>query len=105
VAFAENQQGELRMSDVALQLNTGGGKPDQGYPAIMTPWAVRRLTPREAERLMGFPDDFTRIPWRGKPADRCPDGPRYKALGNSWAVNCADWIGERIAEVDTWKET
>ena len=67
-----------------------------------TPWAVRRLTPRECERLMGFPDDFTRIPYRGKPADQCPDGPRYKALGNSWAVNCAEWIGERIEIVDQW---
>lgn len=71
-------------------------------PAIATPWAVRRLTPQECERLQGFPPNFTRIPWRGKPADQCPDGPRYKALGNSWAVNCADWIGERIAEVDAW---
>ena len=60
---------------------------------------VRRLTPRECERLQGFEDDFTLIPWRGKPADQCPDGPRYKALGNSMAVNCMEWIGERIAEV------
>ena len=65
-----------------------------------TPWQVRRLTPVEAERLQGFPDNFTAIPWRGKPADQCPDGPRYKALGNSWAVNCAEYIGERIAMVD-----
>ena len=71
-------------------------------PAIVQPWAVRRLTPRECERLQGFPDDFTRIPWRGKPADQCPDGPRYKALGNSWAVNVAEWLGERIQEVDSW---
>ncbi len=49
---------------------------------------------------MGFPDDFTAIPWRGKPADQCPDGHRYKALGNSWAVNCAELIGERIAAVE-----
>lgn len=69
---------------------------------IAEPWAVRRLTPIECERLQGFPDDFTRIPYRGKPADRCPDGPRYKALGNSWAVNCAEWIGERIQEVSKW---
>jgi DNA (cytosine-5)-methyltransferase 1 len=69
-------------------------------PAIVTPWAVRRLTPAECERLMGFPDGFTAIPWRGKPADQCPDGPRYKALGNSWAVNCAEWVGERIAMVN-----
>ena len=74
-------------------------------PHLATPWAVRRLTPRECERLMGFPDDFTRIPYRGKPADQCPDGPRYKALGNSWAVPVARWVGERIAIVDTWSDT
>ena len=69
---------------------------------VAEPWAVRRLTPVECERLMGFPDGFTQIPWRKKPAENCPDGRRYKSLGNSWAVNCADWIGERIAEVDGW---
>ena len=69
-------------------------------PHLAQPWAVRRLTPIECERLMGFPDDFTRIPYRGKPADKCPDGPRYKALGNSWAVNCADWLAERITHVE-----
>ncbi len=58
--------------------------------------AVRRLTPKECERLQGFPDDHTLIPWRNKPADQCPDGPRYKALGNSMAVPCMRWIGERI---------
>ena len=59
--------------------------------------AVRRLTPRECERLQGFKDDHTLIPWRGKPAEQCPDGPRYKALGNSMAVPCMAWIGSRIA--------
>ena len=58
---------------------------------------VRRLLPVECERLMGFPDSYTAIPWRGKPADQCPDGPRYKALGNSWAVPNVRWIGARIA--------
>jgi DNA (cytosine-5)-methyltransferase 1 len=43
------------------------------------------------------------IPYRGKPAENCPDGPRYKALGNSWAVNVAEWVGERINEVDGWQ--
>lgn len=52
---------------------------------------------REDERLQGFPDDWTRIPYRGKPADECPDGPRYKAIGNSMAVPVMRWIGERIA--------
>lgn len=58
--------------------------------------AVRRLTPRECERLQGFLDDYTLIPWRGKPADECPDGPRYKAIGNSKAVPVVRWIGMRI---------
>ena len=61
---------------------------------------VRRLTPTECERLQGFPDDYTRIPYRNKPADLCPDGPRYKALGNSMAVPVMKWIGERIQKVD-----
>ncbi|WP_430430212.1 DNA cytosine methyltransferase [Oceanicaulis sp.] len=71
-----------------------------GHAAIAREMAVRRLTPIECERLMGFPDNHTRIPYRGKPAELCPDGPRYKALGNSWAVNCADWIAERIELVE-----
>ena len=62
---------------------------------------VRRLSARECERLQAFPDDWTLIPWRGKPADQCPDGPRYKALGNSMACNCMAWIGERIAAVES----
>jgi DNA (cytosine-5)-methyltransferase 1 len=60
--------------------------------------AVRRLTPRECERLQGFPDDYTLVPYRGKPA---ADGPRYKALGNSMAVPVMRWIGERIQMVET----
>ena len=66
-------------------------------PATATATAVRRLMPVECERLQGFPDGYTAIPYRGKPA---ADGPRYKALGNSWAVNCARWIGMRICMVD-----
>ena len=62
--------------------------------------AVRRLSPRECERLQGFDDDHTMIPWRNKPADQCPDGPRYKALGNSMAVPCMAWIGKRIDAVE-----
>lgn len=60
--------------------------------------AVRRLTPVECERLQGFPDNYTLIPWRGKSAADCPDGPRYKALGNSMAVPCMRWIGLRIRQ-------
>lgn len=69
-----------------------------GVPTVMTTMAVRRLTPVECERLQGFPDNYTAIPWRKKPAAECPDGPRYKALGNSWAVPNVRWIGQRIAE-------
>jgi DNA (cytosine-5)-methyltransferase 1 len=65
---------------------------------IFQQMAVRRLTPTECERLQGFPDGYTKIPWRNKPAEDCPDGPRYKALGNSWAVPVVAWIGERIAK-------
>lgn len=65
-------------------------------PALLHKTSVRRLTPTECERLMGFPDNYTAIPWRGKPADQCPDGPRYKALGNSWAVPLFTWLGHRI---------
>jgi DNA (cytosine-5)-methyltransferase 1 len=60
---------------------------------------VRRLTPIECERLQGFPDNFTQIPYRNKPAENCPDGPRYKALGNSMAVPVMRWIGERIEKI------
>ena len=73
---------------------TGGGRP---LPAIATAMQVRRLTPVECERLQGFPDGYTNIPWRNKPES--PDGPRYKALGNSMAVPVMSWIGERINEV------
>jgi len=81
---------------IAAPLTTG---TDQNASAIATPWAVRRLTPRECERLQGFPDDYTLLPGLAKPQ---ADGPRYKQLGNSWAINCIDWIAERICEVDGW---
>lgn len=70
-------------------------------PAVATmDYIVRRLTPLEAERLQGLPDGYTKIPYRGKSAEECPDTPRYKALGNGWAVNCARWICRRIQKYD-----
>ena len=57
---------------------------------------VRRLLPVECERLMGFPDNHTRIPWKGKPEEECPDAPRYKVCGNSMCVNVIAWVGQRI---------
>ena len=76
----------------------GWGQQDweNGYCQPTASMQARRLTPRECERLQGFPDGWTMIPWRGKPAELCPDGPRYKAIGNSWAVNVAAWLGARI---------
>ena len=68
--------------------------------AVASGMSVRRLTPRECERLQGFPDDYTAIPYRGKSAADCPAGPRYKALGNSMAVPVMRWIGQRIDLVD-----
>ena len=74
-------------------------KRDSGSVAgVATAMQVRRLTPVECERLQGFPDNYTNIPWRKKPES--PDGPRYKALGNSMAVPVMRWIGRRIANVE-----
>jgi len=75
-------------------------KDNAAHAAVAQSMTVRRLTPRECERLQGFPDDWTMIPYRGKSPEDCPDGPRYKALGNSMACNCMAWIGERIAEYE-----
>lgn len=69
-----------------------GSIENSSTTAVMQGMAVRRLTPRECERLQGFPDDYTAVPYRGKMA---ADGPRYKALGNSMAVPCMRWIGDR----------
>jgi len=81
-----------------LKARTAGG----GFEGtvMQSNMMVRRLTPRECERLQGFPDDFTAIPWRNKPVEQCPDGPRYKVLGNSMAVPVMRWIGERIQKVE-----
>lgn len=99
---ASERLGLLReaLSAVQAARRPFGGQDQSAH----APWAVRRLTPEECEFLQAMPRGFTRIPYRGKPADKCPDGPRYKALGNSMAVNCMEWIGERIAEVDGWEE-
>ena len=86
--------------DVAVPL-TNRSDGTGTWPTLMQGMAVRRLTPVECERLQGFPDNYTNIPWRKKPASECPDGPRYKALGNSWAVPVVRWIGKRIQEALT----
>lgn len=128
LAFAENMRGELRLEGGDGQrsgaLSTGGGRPGQGRVTITAGNSVRRLTPMECERLQGFPDNYTLLPgdWRPRRKEDhietvtyltamgftrdeaealadCPDGHRYKALGNSMAVPVMRWLGERIARV------
>lgn len=88
---------EARATDLASSCTSVGPDRNERGTRVAGPLGVRRLTPRECERLMGFPDDYTLVPYRGKPAK---DGPRYAALGNSWAVPVVRWIGERIELVD-----
>ncbi len=125
VAFAQNQRDEVRQMAVAGALAANPGVKQQTYVAAtiagtmkscresggwtnsadhaaagyMQPYGqqIRRLTPRECERLQGFPDDYTDVPYRNR---RAADGPRYKALGNSMAVPVVRWIGERITAVE-----
>lgn len=98
VCIADDNANAAVDVDMAGTIKVGGSAP------IVSPCrsgcAVRRLTPTECERLQGFPDGWTRIPYRGKPAEECPDGPRYKAIGNSMAVPVMRWIGERIGEAE-----
>ena len=83
--------------DVAATMGTPGSSSNASGPTVMQAMQVRRLTPVECERLQGFPDNYTDIKSKGKPT---PDGPRYKALGNSMAVPVMAWIGKRIQEVE-----
>lgn len=87
--------------DLVGALRAANGGSSRSYIAAS---AVRRLTPTECERLQGFPDGYTAIAWRGKDADQCPDGPRYKALGNSMAVPCMVWLGQRIQMVHSLQQ-
>jgi DNA (cytosine-5)-methyltransferase 1 len=111
IAFAQgrNNGGENVLAYTTKMHNTQSNQAGKVYeeystsldansppPALLTAMAVRRVTPVECERLQGFPDNYTNIPWRKK--DESPDGPRYKALGNSWAVPVVAWIGKRIQE-------
>lgn len=91
LAFHENQRAELTVSETMGSLKCGGGKPGQGYPAVLVGPQVRRLLPIECERLQGFPDNYTNVPGAS-------DTSRYKALGNSWPVPMIRWVGARISE-------
>ena len=95
-----DKQGQF-MSDVVPCLTATSFKE---APSVNAFGYVRRLLPVECERLMGFPDNHTRIPWNGRSELECPDGPRYKACGNSFCVNVVRWIGEQIERVDKMKD-
>ena len=82
--------------DITQTIKSPSGGFTESIGAVHIGMAVRRLTPTECERLQGFPDGYTNIPWRK--AAESPDGPRYKALGNSWAVPVVAWIGQRIQD-------
>lgn len=92
-------KGALASENVSLTLSTRNEQslfdPNDGPRYV-----VRRLTPVECERLQGFPDNWTQVPYRGRSSKECPDGPRYKAIGNSMTVPVMRWIGRRIQEVD-----
>jgi DNA (cytosine-5)-methyltransferase 1 len=132
VAFAQNSRDELRempiagclaaepgmkqqsfvaygvgeKPDTAHCLRSGASKADkhESTTYVKQHTQVRRLTPTECELLQGFPDGHTSIPWRNKPAGECPDGPRYKAIGNSWAVPCFRWIAQRINLINSFQD-
>jgi len=95
---SSNPDSGVNQVEVSKTLDTSRGLDpscNQGGLGLVQSMAVRRLTPTECERLQGFPDGYTNIPWRKK--EESPDGPRYKALGNSMAVPVMKWIGQRIA--------
>ena len=96
--LAKREGADNRFGDEVT--STLRAKMGDNLPAVAVDYIVRRLTPLECERLQGLPDGYTKIPHRGKSADECPDTPRYKALGNGWAVNCARWICQRIQNYD-----
>ena len=93
-------KGALVGDDCAFTLSCTQDQTLFAYDEIAKDYVARNFTPREEERLQGFPDDWTKVPYRGKSAEDCPDAPRYKAIGNSMAVPVMRWLGERIALVD-----
>ena len=94
-------KGYLGQEEQAFTISTMQDQQIAQPIAVLHSMAIRRLTPKECERLQGFPDDWTKIPYRNKEADQCPDGPRYKACGNSMAVPVMRWIGERINLIES----
>lgn len=103
VAVAENIIGHKEntgANGTGTQVELAYTQNATGVMGVSVNTSVRRLLPVECERLMGFPDNWTQIPWRGKSAEDCPDSPRYKACGNSMCVNVMRWIGMRIENLE-----
>ena len=102
VCFQQNQREEVRLiggdGQVAGSLPAQPGMKNNNYICDID-LVVRRLTPLECERLQGFPDNWTCIPWKGKQADHCPVTPRYKSIGNSMAVPVITWLGQRVEQI------
>lgn len=104
VAFSvRGRDGEAQIEpeagNVSPAVRTGTGGSSKSFVASIghnITWAVRRLLPTECEALQGTARDFTRIRWRGRPEEECPDGPRYKVIGNSMSVDVIIWLGDRI---------
>jgi site-specific DNA-cytosine methylase len=92
-AVAENERGELRRMSVAPALGEPGGKLGQGNAAVLVHERVRRLTPRECERLMGWPDDHTRYDATGRSVS---DRWRYRMCGNGVVAPVAEWVGRLL---------
>lgn len=97
MAISENQRGEVLETPYSRQITTGGGKPGQGYPAVRTGMAVRRLSPLECERLQGFPDNWTK--WAADGTEQS-DSARYRQCGNAVAVPVVEWIARRLVAVE-----
>jgi len=100
IDFRNNRYNEEQIAGTLQSKESGGYSLNYTTDVHQPPMAIRRLTPKECERLQGFPDDWTKIPYRNKEADQCPDGPRYKACGNSMAVPVMRWIGQRIQLIE-----
>ena len=101
-AWAQNSRDEVRYEGGdgtrTGSLSGPGGKPGQAQSAILRAGRIRRLMPIECERLMGFPDNWTKVHWKRRALDKCPDGHRYKAVGNSMAVPVMQYLGVLIAQ-------
>lgn len=101
ICIAENTIGrkaENGGNGIGTKINTSFTLNATGVHGVCDRSSLRRLTPLECERLQGFPDNWTKIAYKGKTVENCPDSPRYKAIGNSWAVPVVRWIGQRIQD-------